>query len=531
MDIRPLSLPVPSLLGKNSQRDHDINDTKAHLFGQRARESGSPLPQPLRFLANSVSISVNSSSKQEATSSDVPPETDAQKISETVDTCTPRLMVASCVCDTDVHSKLKRLFFLSIQRRFFSEWRRQQGRKQWKKISRAKDEQIVHLLDKLEESVGRMVTYCRKQSKRRLFRFWRGYSGWKKHEYTIEAKADIFSALKVKSRVYRRWRVMAMQGAWCRDVELHLQIQYQTSLQLRYFKTWYEEVQLSHQKNQEASRMESSRKKGSLVLFLAVWKHAQRLGSIERQVTQEVDQSVKGAAFGFWKDRTDKRKKCAEVKAKITEQRNDALLARVCRAWHSRMEKDAMSRLLRQCVFSIHMIQNLYVDNTRLASIVDSGKWGEEQIELLHAAADLLREEKQTLQNVLNQFPWSKDRRLYQSRNVQPRRNSTKKIDEAPCPEVFLRLSGKMPPKPISNNRECMTNQTPQSGEHWGNGDIPPKVVFEKLAMVSGMVHNAGGSIVTSITTENLAKADDMYKLMKIVNTSFETMGFSPSSN
>ena len=137
-----------------------------------------------------------------------------------------------------------------------------------------------------------------------------------------------------------------------------------------------------------------------------------------------------------------------------------------------------MSRLLRQCIFSIHMIQSLYVDNRRLASIVDSGRWGEEQIELLHAAADMLREEKQNLQNILNQFPWSRDRRLCQPRSVQSRKNSTKNIDDTSCPEVFLRLSGKLPPKTIPKAEEQIDKRT--SIELSGDADAPSKAVFER---------------------------------------------------
>jgi len=530
MDIRPISLPVPSLFAKNTQREHLSDETKAHMYGQSSAESSSPLPQPLRFLANSVSISVNGTSKQEQKSSEVKAGTDGEKKAETaVDTCSQRTMVASCACGTEIHLKLERLFSLSIQRRCFSEWRRQKSKRHWKKIAWAKDEQIVHLLDKLEESVGRMVMYCRKQKKRRLLRFWRGYVGFKRHQYAIEAKADAFSSLKVKSHVYRRWRMMATQGAWYRDMESHAQDQYHTALRFQCFRMWYGEIQLTHTKNLEASRMECSKKKDFLLLFLAAWKHAQRVESVGRRVKQKVDLSVKQSVFGFWNQRTKRRKKCYELEVKIDEEKNSAVLARAYRVWHSSMEKSVMSRLLRQCIFSIHMIQSLYVDNRRLASIVDSGRWGEEQIELLHAAADMLREEKQNLQSILNQFPWSRDRRLCQPRSVQSRKNSTKNVDDTSCPEVFLRLSGKLPPKTIPKEEEQIDKRT--SIELSGDADAPSKAVFERLSMLSGILQNSSsGSIVTSVTTEHLSKVGDMFKLIKTVNASFETIGFSPSS-
>lgn len=528
MDPRPPSLPVPSVFGKNTQREHLSNETKAHMCGQSSGGSSSPLPQPLRFLANSVSISVNSPSKQESKSSEVKPVTDGTKTGETADTCSLRTMVASCACGTEMHLKLERLFSLSIQRRCFFEWRRQQSKRHWKKISWAKDEQIVHLLDKLEESMSRMVMYCRKQKKRRLLRFWRGYVGFKRHRYAIEVKSDVFFALKVKSRVYRRWRMMAMQGAWYRDIESHAQDQFHMTLRLQCFRMWYAELQVSHAKNLTASKMECSKKNDFLLLFLAAWKHAQRLESVGRIVKQKVELVVKQSVFVFWMQRTKKRKKCQELEVKIDEEKNTALLAQVYRVWHSSMERDMLSRLLRQCIFSIHMIQSLYVDNTRLASIVDSGRWGEEQIELLHAAASMLREEKQNLQHILNQFPWSRDRRICQPRVVMPRKNSIKKTDDTSCPEVFLRLSGKLPSKALWPKDEEQGDRR-TCHEISGDADGPSKAVFERLATLSGILQTSGGSIVTSVAMEHLSKVGDMYRLIKTVNASFEAIGFSPS--
>lgn len=531
MDMRPPSLPVPSLVGLHTRKDQNDYETKPHA--QSSGELGSQIPQPLRFLANSVSISVNSGTKQGSLVQEVQSDTAVQKPMDEGATRGPCTQIAaSCACDSNIHLKLERTFFLSIQRRCFLEWRRQQNKKQWKRISRAKDEQIIHLLDKLEDSMSRFVMYCRKQKRRRLLRFWRGYVAFKRHEYDIEAKSDVFFALKLKSRVFRQWRVMTMEAALYRDMESNAQRRYQAALTIQCFRMWHEECQMSRVRNQEATRMESLRKRTFLRCFLAFWKHAHRIASLGRTTTQGIEQGLKRTAFEFWKTKTSQKKRWRDLQGKITTQRNARLCAHAYKEWHVSMEKSVMSRLLQQCVFSVHMIQNLFVDNTRLASIVDSGRWGEEQIQILHATADMLREEKLNLQQVLNQFPWSKDRRLFQSRTVQPSpsRASTRKKDPGPCPEVFLRLSGAIPPKKASCHADEKQTHLQVGNESPGDDVpvVPSKAVFERLAMFSGALQNSGGSIVTSVTTDHLSKIEDMYKVMKTVNASFEAMGFSP---
>lgn len=546
MDTRPLHLTVPllSMNNKSNRERTPCNDSRTFsLTGPggtpaEAGELNSHTQQPLRFVANSVSISVNSSSSNHNNNNkhEAPPS--PQKVVDKVDSASGTKDVA-CACDTEMDGKLAKIFHSSIQRRIFTEWRLQNTKKQWKRISRAKDEQIIHLLDKLEDSMVRMVMYCRKQKRRRMLRFWRAYGVFKRHKREIEAKAELFFALKMKSQMIRRWRALAMQERWYHGVEERAHARYHVSLQYQCFKMWRGETCISHRRNIVAMGMNSAREKTCLLHIMAGWRHVHRIQTLGYTVASAYDEGLKRAFLQSWWQETYRSRKCSEIHTRLSKQRNAALLSRAFNGWHADMERCVMSRLLQQCVFSIHMIQNLFIDNTRLASIVDSGRWGEEQIQLLHAAASTLREEKLNLQLVLNQFPWSKDRRLFpsSSRNIPSCSPAKQRVSDTKTkeriPEVFLRLSEpgasrktrvKVEPMQTESNL-TMDEEFPRNED---DAHQACKTAFENLALFSGALQKSGGSIVTSVTTEHLTKADDMYKVMKTVNASFQTMGFSP---
>lgn len=567
VDSRPLDLPVPSIVSGSTQIHG--GDTQAHCeIKPQCHDSAgqsSPIQQPFRFLTNSVSISVNSNSAKQVGS---PPQgkvgTPSQKDVHEVDKG-PKMKAVSCACEIDIHRKFASLFDLSVQRRCFGEWRWQQRKNQWKRISRAKDEQIVYLLDKLEDSMFRIVAYCRTQNKRRLLKFWRSYIVYMRRKNAIEAKADAFFALKTKSKVWRRWRAMAIEARWCRQIEARARHRHQISLKWSCLQSWRDQRCLALDRMFQAVQMNSARTEGFLVQVIAVWKHFHKVGSMERRIQRRNQKEMICSFFEYWKWEVSYRKNLCRVEKKASAKNSVHILARMFRGWHATMERGIICRLLQQCIFSIHMIQNLFVDNTRLASIVDTGRWGEEQIELLHAAASMLREEKVCLQNVLNQFPWSKDRRLFSSSSSRGVKGSqtpsspcyrtslTKKgigsqrRADAACPDVFLRLSGSLssekPSRSCHRSNEQTETHTLQSE---GSAEVNAmknifiddmsqhRATFERLAILSDVhqgIHQGNGvPLLMSVPTDGLTRVEDIYKVIKTVDASFSSMGFSFSS-
>jgi hypothetical protein len=372
-------------------------------------------------------------------------------------------------------------------------------------MSHAKDEQICYLLNKMEHAALKMVHYCLKQRKRRLFRFWRVYNGYRKRKHLVEEKARDFFVVKRRSQVFRLWRRLTFEKSLECMREVQLEKRWSMQMLSRCLQGWRDATAHAQviEKHVESKVREDLQK--NIVLSFQIWSYESWISRAEKKIHEQHVRTISQYVVSLWRHHTQESKRLQRMEEHVVNQRSRYILDSVYFSWKSYCRDQLELRLLKQNIFAMEMIKQLHEDNTRLAKIVDSGAWGDEQINLLHAAAHVLREEKNNLQKVLNQFPWSKDRRLAPSHD---------------CPEVFLRLSKKLPPK-----TKKLPPEPRDSGVHEihneKDGNPQPQC---PISLKCHLPTIGNTNLATCVTLKSLE--ENKFSWIKRVNESFSSFGF-----
>ena len=372
-------------------------------------------------------------------------------------------------------------------------------------MSHAKDEQICYLLTKMEHASLKMVHYCLKQRKRRLFRFWRVYNGYRKRKQLLEEKARDFFVVKRQSQVYRLWRRFVFEKSLKYIREMQVEKRCSMHMLSRCVQGWRDATahQQTIEQHVESKVREALRK--NFVLSFQLWSYESWISRTERRIGEQHVRTISQYVVSLWRHHALESKRLQCMEEIVVNQMSRYVLDGVYFAWKTYCRDQLELRLLKQNIFAMEMIKQLHEDNTRLAKIVDSGVWGDEQINLLHAAAHVLREEKNNLQKVLNQFPWSKDRRLAPSHD---------------CPEVFLRLSKKVP-----SRTKKVPSETRDSGLHDVIIEHDTNTQSHRPASLKGHLPTIGNTnLATCVTLEALE--ENKFSWIKRVNESFSSFGF-----
>ena len=341
-----------------------------------------------------------------------------------------------------------------LERSTFQFWRVYSTKRRWKKLVQLKDDQICFLMQKLEGAVSRPLVYCKRQRLRRIMEHWFVYSIMKRCKRQQCVKADTLYSRKSTCRLFQMWRHVSAENVYHATQERRSSNKFKSivlSKCIQAFRNALQWPQIAAYQYEVAACM---RRRQLACLSFCALIYRTKLRQSERHLKSTIDTSIVQRAFKEWRKGTHDSIHWARMDKEASKKYSKQVLANAFYGWCGRVDGDNFMTLLEQNIFAIHTIEQLHSDNVRLAKIVDGGAWGDHQIELIHSATNALREEKESLKKILNQFPWSRDRRML--RKTEQRERSCQERCSSQCPDVFLRLS-----QPISNSarRTCSGNE------------------------------------------------------------------------
>lgn len=392
--------------------------------------------QPVRFLANEISISVSSPAGVGASAPSVP---SAPLPSGPSPPPAPMRHIDSNQCNApstreqgvsvvpvvaegmSLASAIHRLHGL-ILRRLFASWRWHARQRHWKKLAHAKDEQIMFLLSKLEESQSRGVAYCHRQRGRRLLASWSAFVEQRRAQRQAAANAIASSLARIQLHALQRWRDATRQSAAERRAAQH----HSTSVLTACMAVWTQHAAASSQRVKNASTRQ-------LRMAVYVWQYAARLKARETRAAQMAAASrakLATSVFDEWRREAIRSRDLQGMDQAFARRAAVRLLARTLSSWHAAMHDRIACRLLEQGVFAIETVRSLLIDNRRLAKLVDASFSVNDQVSQLRAASDV---NERLLRKVLALIE-----RPYAS-PVTKRPGRTVVDDD--CPDVFRRLA------------------------------------------------------------------------------------------
>lgn len=392
--------------------------------------SKSPQPQPVRFLANEISISVSSpASVGPPAAPPLPPSSPPSNALPPVD---PKNSTGPSTRDQSVSvvpvapeganlAAVIRRLDQSIARRLFMAWRWHARQRHWKRLAHAKDEQIMFLLSKLEESQSRGITYCHRQRARRLLACWWAFVERRRAQRRAEAEAVSASLVKLQSRFVQGWRAATRIRIAERQAERH----HATVVLQACMVAWRRHAVAAAER---AKNMETRQKTRTLF----VWLYAARLKAREaRAAVMAADRTTNLATLAFenWRRETSRSRDLHRKEQTFDRRSSARLLFRILSSWHAAMHDRIACRLLEQGVFAIETIRSLILDNRRLAKLVDASLLVNDQVSQLRAASDI---NEKLLRRVL----------ALVERPFGPHAaKRASKIGTDDCPDVFRRLA------------------------------------------------------------------------------------------
>lgn len=398
--------------------------------------SKSPRLQPVRFLANEISISVSSPASVAPpvapgqavppgpTSS--PPPSAALPLIDSEQSVEPPSRDQGA-CAVPLASKRANLAAVvrrldqSVARRLFASWRWHARQRHWKKLAHAKDEQIMFLLSKLEESQSNGVAYCHRQRGRRLLAHWRAFVEQRRTQRQAEASVISSSLAKLRSRALHGWRVASRLHIAERQAAEHRT----TNVLKTCMTAWTQHAAAAVQR-------ENNRQSRLLQTALSNWQYAARLKARETHAAQFATRrlaKLTTLVFDDWRRASNHSRDLQRKEQTFIYRIAARLLARTLSSWHAAMHDRIACRLLEQGVFAIETVRSLMIDNRRLAKLVDANLSVNDQVSQLRAASDV---NEKLLRRVLALIE-----RPFASHGGK--RAGRIAVDD--CPDVFRRLA------------------------------------------------------------------------------------------
>jgi len=409
-----------------------------------------PASQPVRFLANNVSISVSSpvvppvDRPYPPTLSDPAPPKNHE--------CTPlpapaAITTAPAVSaapptpiPTDSPDAIASIAAIAMRRlalrRVFSSWRWYSKNRHYKKLAGAKDEQIMYLLSKLDESSAKRVVFCQRARARRLLSHWRATIQLQKEQKRVEATVVALASQRLQARVLGAWREAARAAAAERDSVTRAASHRNASVLGKAMRAW---LQCTADAKRRARESQLRRLHGAL----CAWRYASHLEARGNEVARMAGEKRAATVRGVIQAWRQAAARCRDLDAldrRMALQEARRSLVGSWQAWRRTAHARVSHRLLEQAVFSIENIKELYADNKRLAKVLDASLSVAEQVGRLRAASD---ENEKLLRRVLSivEQPFGGSSRGRVS--SRQKRADAGASEEARCPDVFKRLAGK----------------------------------------------------------------------------------------
>lgn len=416
-----------------------------------------PAPQPVRFLANNVSISVSSpvspvdQPSPPALAAPAPPQSHARTLKTASTAPSTSAAATAAASTTNVNTNtptptdspeataaiasiaaiaMRRL----VLRRIFSGWRWHAKNRHYKKLAGAKDEQIMYLLSKLDESSAKRVTFCQRARARRLLVHWRAATRIEKEQKRVEAAVVAIASQRLQARVLRAWREAARDAAAERDSTTRAASHRDASVLGKAMRAWL-------QRTADAKRRARDSRARRLHGALCAWRYASHLEARGNEVARMAGEKRAATVRGViqaWRQAAARAKDLDALDRQMALQAARRRLVGSWQAWRRTAHARVSRRLLEQAVFSIETIKELYADNKRLAKVLDASLSVAEQVGRLRAASD---ENEKLLRRVLSivEQPFGGSSRGRVS--SRQKRADAGASEEARCPEVFKRLA------------------------------------------------------------------------------------------
>ena len=485
-------------------------------------------PQPVRFLANNVSISVSSpatvppvdqSTPRPAPTFPVAPRdttyptplnTKEQGVSNTPSPAVPSAPRDDVVRAPRAARRLERLAL----RRLFTSWRGHAKQRHYKRLASAKDEQIVYLLSKMEEASSKRIVFCQRARGRRLLAHWRAYVGERQAQRNAEHTASALAARTLQAHVLHAWQDETHRAARERASNSRAWSHHATTLLRRAMTYWAIHAAAAARRNREA-------KARRLHLTLCAWRYTSRMQANEATaqcIAQMRRDTTISSAVDVWR-RAVARSKDLEAIDRLQEERVERRrLAATWQAWRNSTYDRVASRLLDQAVFSIETIRELFADNTRLAKLLDTSIGITEQVAQLRASSDV---NEALLRRILALI----ERPL----GVSSRKHSGSAImeDRKNCPEVFRRLAagGK---RDLPERRECQDCQEYREPDaERASGTVETTERGENIVSPTrSRVKFSSGRLSACLTTTVCVGDGEFFSVAKELTRAFERLGW-----
>ncbi|KAI8109804.1 hypothetical protein M9434_001083 [Picochlorum sp. BPE23] len=524
---KSLSLPLTSLSAKNIVSDENTRVTGTPSWDEKndedphsQTESGR---QPFRFLANSVSISVNSRSQEPQKR-----QVKSQHEKEVMEDSSITRVSKGVSCVSDFEAEQKRVIIeTKLKRIAFQFWRIYNTKRRWKKVVQLKDDQICFLMHKLDGAASRPIVYCKRQRLRRIFHHWTVYCVTKRCSRQQGIKAEAFHSRKSLARLFSIWRHVSAESILELTQERRSSFKWQSITLSKSLKAFRQSLQRPQIASYQYEMSACMRRHRLAYLSVCALIYSSKLSRSERHIKCKKDHNRRQSAFSVWRNVTQDSVHWARLNKEASKTYSDRVLAKAFYGWCGLVDGSNFMTLLEQNVFAIHAIEQLYSDNVRLAKIVDGGAWGDHQIELIQSATNVLREEKETLKKILNQFPWSRDRRLL--RKTEQRKQISHEKRSSPCPDVFLRLS-----QPLSSSARRIANDhdeiTEEKREIFQYRAVHCPESTKNTLLGQGM---GPGSFLESSVPKTVIPLDtmDIISTVRCVKKKFKSMGYISTSN
>ena len=434
-------------------------------------------------------------------------------------------------------------------KRVFCEWWLQWKAKQWKKSLEAKDDQILYLLQKIEACTKKPFYYMKKTRIRNMFVFWWQYIEYRKNKVLQIKSIETRGNKSLCRKVLTEWWV-ALQLAKSESI-LYIKAERKrtTGLSTKVLRLWKGHVGTRAAQQIQWNRAIHFEHATKQRLAFYSFQYRAFIQSIESTIAAQTQKRALFDSLQHWKKKTLQKRQWSQVISHVHTISQRKRMSNAFYIWLGILQGSTLKTMLHCNIFALHEMEQLRLDNTRLAKIVDQGVWGEHQIDLLNKAACLLEDEKEALEQVMKQFPWTRDHRIAQKDRIErnklkhqtPRGTVESAVPPEPdCDNVFHRLSQ---PKQLlerscrkealmkmgknTNSRKTEDTHYPSEEQHQATSNL--EYQNAELSIVSGkkvMAHECSLHPYIGLAVSCQGPETSFFKVLRRVVGKFEAMGF-----
>ena len=418
----------------------------------------------------------------------------------------------------------------------------------------AKDDQIWYLLQKIEACTKRPFYYVQKTRLRNIFLFWWQYTDYRKKKAlqnkNIETKANKYLCKKLFNEWWEESQHSKSLSILCNKADRKRC----TSVSLKILREWKNHVGIRAIQQHKWNRATQFEHAISQRMALYSFRYQASIQYIKRSIVSKAQKRIMAGSLQHWKKKTQQRQQWSTVITYVETVRERKRVSNAFCIWLAILQGNTMKTMLHCNIFALHEMGQLRLDNTRLAKIVDQGVWGEHQIDLLNKAACLLEDEKEALEQVMKQFPWTRDHRIAQKERLGRKKvkhqNSKEMWESAVLAEpdsddVFNRLSQ---PKRLQNRpckrepsintnkdgRKMVDTQCFSQAQHQAYGILEP-MNAENAALKDAhkkkfTANECSLNPYIGLAISSQGPEASFFKVLRLVVENFEGMGFLTKS-